>query len=296
VDPALRECLHQILVDAALATLFAVIGLLSLAAGLRWRAGRAPGLVLGAALIQHSVNRLAASVAVRAALGGPLPLWIWVGNVTGYLIAVPWALLLELVVGPGWKSSIRRTWQVFLVYGLGAVLVDVVSGRPGAAGGSSQAALVAVGALVGLANVLGGARIAPELGVMRAGYLVFLALVVHDGLVFLGFLPWRTVSNPFGLLIFVGCLVYTVVTRTLRGQRQLQAIEHEGGRPVAYRRPCCRRRHRVSKERPSRSVTSPPRRLRAIFSSSWTPARAGLGCWWPTSPATASPPPSSPPW
>lgn len=112
----MAECSYQVVVDSALATLFAVIGLLSLAAGLRWRAGRAPGLVLGAALIQHSVNRLAASEAVRAALGGPLPLWIWISNVTGYLIAVPWALLLELVVGTGWRSSIRRTWQVFAVY------------------------------------------------------------------------------------------------------------------------------------------------------------------------------------
>lgn len=80
---------------------------------------------------------------------------------------------------------------------------------------------------MGLANVLGGVRIAPELGVLHTGYLVFLALVVHDGLVFLGFLPWRSVSNPFGLLTFVGCLAYTVVSQTLRGERQLQAIEHE---------------------------------------------------------------------
>lgn len=226
----MSECPYQILVDAALATLFAVIGLLSLAAGLRWRAGRAPALVLGAALIQHSANRLATSMAVRAALGGPLPLWMWVASVTGYLIAVPWALLLELVVGPGWKSSIRRTWQALLVYALGAVLVDVVSGRPGSAGGPYQALLGAGGALVGLTNVLlGGARIAPELGALRAGYFAFLGLVVHDGLVFLGFLPWRPVTNPFGLLIFVASLAYTVMSQTLRGQRQLHAMEQEMG-------------------------------------------------------------------
>jgi len=219
-----------LMADTALATLFAVIGLLSLAAGLRWRGGRAPALVLGAALIQHSANRLATSDALRAALGGPLPLWNWVASVTGYLIAVPWALLLELVVGPGWKATIRRTWQALLVYALGAVLVDLVSGRPGTAAGPYQALLGAGAALVGLTNVLlGGARIAPELGALRASYLAFLGLVVHDGLVFLGFLPWRPVTNPFGLLIFVGGLAYTVMSQTLRGQRQLHAMEQEMG-------------------------------------------------------------------
>lgn len=230
LGPGERARTRQAVVDTAVATLFGAVGLLSLAAGLRWRAGSGPWLVLGAALVQHSLNRLAASETLRAALGGPLPMWIWVQAVTSYLIAVPWALLLELMVGPGWKSTIRRTWQVFLVYGVAAILLDVTSGRPGRAGGATQTVLVAVGALVGLANLaLGGARTSPELSVLRAGYLVFLAMVVHDGFVFLGFLPWPALSNPFGLLIFVGCLVYTVVSRTLRGQRQLQAIEHELG-------------------------------------------------------------------
>jgi serine phosphatase RsbU (regulator of sigma subunit) len=208
------------------ATLFAVVGLLSFATVVRAGARRGPALVLGWAMLQHSLNQLTGSEAFRAALGHQRA-WNWSATLVGYWIAVPWALLLEQVVGPGWKSSIRRTWQVFTISALAAVVFDVVAGRPGAAAGPSRV-IIAAGAAVGLVNLLPGVvRLPPDLRLLRAGYFAFLVLVVHDALSMGGLLPWRRSTGTLGVLVFTGALAYTVVSRTLRGQRELVAIEHE---------------------------------------------------------------------
>jgi serine phosphatase RsbU (regulator of sigma subunit) len=223
-----RDRAREILASAALATLFAITGLLSLAAALRWRAGRLAGVFLGVALLQHGVNVAASSRGLWTAVGGPRQAWIWVAVVTGYLTALPWALLVEQVVGPGWKSSIRRTWQAFAVAAVACIAVDVAGANPGGAAAVMRPVVV-VGALVGLFNLtLGGLRMARDLAVLRLGYLAFMALVVHDYLaVDLGVLPWRTGTGQLGLLVFVASLVYTVVSRALRTQRQLEAIRLE---------------------------------------------------------------------
>ena len=209
-----------------IATLFAVVGLLSFATGVRAGVRRAPALVLAWAMLQHSLNALTGSEAFRAAVGHQRA-WNWIATLIGYWIAVPWALLLEQVVGRGWKSSIRRTWQVFAISALAAIVYDVVAGRPGAAAGPSRV-VIAAGASVGLINLLPGVvRLSPDLRLLRAGYFTFLALVVHDALSIGGLLPWRRGTGTLGVLIFTGALAYTVVSRTLRRQRELLAIEHE---------------------------------------------------------------------
>lgn len=223
-----RARARQILGDAALVMVFVMTGLLAVAAGLRWRGGRVPGLLLGLALLQHGLNAVAGSAPLRTAVGGSVEAWTWVATVTGYLTALPWALLVEQVAGPGWRSSIRRTWQVFAVSAAAAIVFDVVSGTPGASAGAMRPVVVA-GALVGFLNLsLGGLRSARDLRVLRLGYLAFMVLVIHDYLAGdLALLPWRRSTGQLGLLIFVGCLVYTVVSRTLQGQRRLEAIQAE---------------------------------------------------------------------
>jgi serine phosphatase RsbU (regulator of sigma subunit) len=217
----------ELVVATAFATLFAVVGLLSLAVAFRSGGRRVPAFVLAWALLQHSINQLTSSQPLRSALGGRPDAWVWTAAVTGYLIAVPWALLLEEIVGPGWKSSIRRTWQAFAVCAPAAIAFDVATGRPGAAAGPSQF-VIAAGALVGFVNLWPGvARLPPDLRLVRAGYLLFMALVISNTLASAGLLPWHEGVGPLGPLIFIGALAYTVVARTLRRQQELRGIEQE---------------------------------------------------------------------
>jgi phosphoserine phosphatase RsbU/P len=215
------------MIDTSVATLLAAMGLLAVAVGLRWRTGRTAGLLLGIALVQSSVIKLADSAAVRQGLVGSSAAWLWVGALNGYLILIPWTMLVEQVLGRGWGSSLTRIRQVFVVAAVAAISVDLATGRPGTSGPAFQA-LVVVYALVFLVNLtVGPGRLARDLTVLRVGCIIFTAIVIHDALAYLGLLPWRTTSGLVGLLLFVGCLAYTVLSRTLRGQRDLQAIEHE---------------------------------------------------------------------
>jgi serine phosphatase RsbU (regulator of sigma subunit) len=215
------------MIDTAVATLFAAIGLLAIAAGLRWRAGRRAGLLLGLALVQSSVIGLANSPGVREALGGSRNGWMWVGAVAGYLILIPWTMLVEQVLGPGWRSNLTRVRQGVTVAGVAAIVCDLVAGRPGASGPAFQVLVVAYAFVFLLNLTIGPGRVARDLAALRAGCIIFMAIVIHDALAYLGLLPWRRTSGLAGLLIFVGCLAYTVLSRTLRGQRNLQAIEQE---------------------------------------------------------------------
>jgi len=215
------------MIDTAVATLFAAVGLLALAAGLRWRAGRAAALLLGITLIQVSAIKLADSPAVREGLGGSRETWMWAGALNGYLIAVTWTMLVERVLGPGWRSSLTRFRQGFTMAALVAIVWDLVAGHPGVSGPAFQVLIVAF-AVVLLANLTcGPSRRAPDVAVLRAGALISLTVVIHDALAYLGVLPWRTTSGLAAVLVLVGCLAYTVLSRTLRDQRRLHAIEYE---------------------------------------------------------------------
>jgi sigma-B regulation protein RsbU (phosphoserine phosphatase) len=217
----------ELVVNTALATLFVIVGVLSLAAARRWDAARRPGLLLAWAMLQHALNQTLGFASMRSVLGLQAPVWMWVSLVSGYLIAVPWALLVEQLVGRGWHSTIRLTWQVYLGYGLFAIAFDAIRHDPGAAATSAQF-VVAAGAVVGFVNIL-PLSIGPShsLRVLMFGYLAFMVFVIHDTLARAGALPWQRGTGAAGLLIFVTSLAYTVVSRTLAGQRELQAIEHE---------------------------------------------------------------------
>ena len=224
-----RHLAFDIIATTAVATVYAVAGVLALLAAHRWREsrGRMPALLLGWAMLQHAVNQMTGSEPIQRAIGGPAPAALWTALVTAYFIAVPWAMLLERVIGPGWKSSIRRTWQVFLVTAIGCLGFDVVTARPGAALDFSRS-VAGAGAFVGFANLFASKSGLPgQVMLLRVGLLTFLALVVHDALAGPGVLPWQATSGPFGVLIVIGTIGYTALSRMLRGQRELRAIEHE---------------------------------------------------------------------
>jgi serine phosphatase RsbU (regulator of sigma subunit) len=220
---------RDVVLTTAVATIYGVAGLLALAAAWRWREsrGRIPALLLAWAMLQHALNQISATDPLQVALGGPTPLSMWTSIVTGHFVAVPWAMLIERVIGPGWKSTVRRTWQVYMASAAACVIYDIGTANPGAASEVNRA-VVGVGAVVGFANLFFARLGLPsEVVVLRVGILAFMALVVHDAIAGAGLLPWQRGTGPLGVLICVTAIAYTALARTVRGQRELRAMEHE---------------------------------------------------------------------
>lgn len=226
MNPALAR---DIAINAAVITVYAVAGVLALVAAYRWREsrGRVPALLLAWAMLQHAGNVATASDPIQQAFGVPGAVARWTGLISGYFVAVPWAMLLERVLGVGWRASIRRTWQVYLAVAMGCIAYDVWTDTLGAAADVNRV-VVGAGAFVGFANLSFARQGMPQrVLVLRIGLLVFLGLVVHDALAGAGLLPWDAQSGPLSVLIGISAIAYTAVTRTLQGQRELRAMAHE---------------------------------------------------------------------
>jgi sigma-B regulation protein RsbU (phosphoserine phosphatase) len=221
------DVLWPVITTTAVATIYAIGGLLALAAAYRWRdgTGRVPALLLSWALWQHALNQVTALYPLHAAPGAPATLATWISLATSYFIAVPWTILIERMIGPGWKSTLRRTWQVYIIAGTASVIYDVATASPGASLHWNRV-VVGAGAVVGFANLfmtrsLSGRKL------LRVAILVFMALVIHDELAAAGWLPWRGNSGPVGVLICICAIGYTILSRTIRDQRELRTIELE---------------------------------------------------------------------
>jgi serine phosphatase RsbU (regulator of sigma subunit) len=215
------------LVEAtAIITIYALVGIVAFGAGIRIKGrGRAPTLLLAWAMLQHAVNEVSGGPVGR--VFGASPALAWAGLVTGYFIAVPWALVLERMLGRGWRSSIRLTALAFILSAAGCLLVDIVSGTRGLAAGFNRL-VVAAGAAVAFAHLFAMKRTAfARLTVVRIGILIFMALVVHDTLVAAALLPWRVQSGAWAVLIGVVGIGYTVIAETMRRRNELHAVEHE---------------------------------------------------------------------
>jgi hypothetical protein len=218
---------RDLVTTTAIVTVYALVGVVAVGAGIRLSGrGRAPTLLLAWAMLQHAVNELAGGP-IPGSLGSTNAAFTWIGVVTGYFIAVPWALLLERMLGRGWHSTIRLTAAVFVTFAVGCTVFDAIIGGPGRAAGVNRT-VVAVGAAVAFGHLWamrGGD--ASRLKLMRAGILLFMALVVHDALVRAGALPWPVESGAWAVLICVAAIAYTVVGETMRRRRELQDVEHE---------------------------------------------------------------------
>jgi hypothetical protein len=112
---------------------------------------------------------------IRAALGGSTKGWNFLTAFLTHLINVPTGLFLESLIGPGWKDSIRRTWQVQGAYAIVAIGTDLVLRRPGAAMGPNDT-IVLAGMIVWVGNLWRyRQRLAPILAARGVALAIVLA-------------------------------------------------------------------------------------------------------------------------
>jgi phosphoserine phosphatase RsbU/P len=175
----------------------------------------------------YGLRLLALQTSVRAAFGGPARPWIFASVFVTYIINVPGGLFIEGLVGPGWKQSIRRVWQVQALYAIAAIAIDLGADRPAAAM-APNSAIVLFGVIVWLTNLWAYRDRLPPLfksHVIAVGATVFILFVINQN-VGRPLVPSTNVE-PVGVFVFLVCLGYAVVGSVFAREAALLAVNRE---------------------------------------------------------------------
>ncbi len=211
-----------------LGALLVAVGLLALAAGaLRRRRGELFVVAFGAFSLLYGLRLLAETATLELLLdASPAVMWRLRVGIT-YVLPVPAFLAFEQFLGPGWRSSLRRVWQVFVVVAVAAFAADAITGVTGVAIPAASA-LVIAGVAVTIANLFRRDLLAvPGMRIVLVGFVVFGVVAINANLEGLGLVPWRLDLEPVGFLFLVGCLGWAAARRFFANERQLASIEQE---------------------------------------------------------------------
>jgi phosphoserine phosphatase RsbU/P len=219
-----RADLGQILLGA----LFLSVGLaVLLLAGLRRRFKDLSLVFFGLCGVLYGVRLFSSSGATPLLFDVPPVLWSYLTAFITYVMPVPFVVFLEQFMGRGWKSSIRRMWQLQLLYAVVAIPLSSIRHNPWEAI-SLNSPLVLLMIVVIFGNLIRMVpRMTGELKLTWAGATIFMIFILNANLVQRNLLPWRWTAEPIGLLIFICFLGYAVAHRFFTNEKQLLAIEQE---------------------------------------------------------------------
>jgi sigma-B regulation protein RsbU (phosphoserine phosphatase) len=226
---AIREALRHDALSAPIGFVLLGLGIAAGALALaRRKNGGLPLFYLSLSTTLYALRLLADTWTVGLLYSPPQPAWQKLVNGITYVLPVPAFLFFERVIGPGWRSSIRRLWQVHAGLALVAIPWEIVSPAAGALLGLYRG-LVLVGITVTLANLFlpGQARKIPDLELLRWSFLVLGVFIILENLRALGLTPWRDNAEPLGFLAFNCGLGVIAARRIFDAQERLASIRQE---------------------------------------------------------------------
>lgn len=193
----------------------------------RGRKGELAPVYFGAFAGIYGIRLLAATDLVALASDAPAFLLSRIVAFCTYLINIPSVLFFEQFFGWGWKSAIRRLWQIQLVYAVAAIGTDLATGGIGVLM-FLNAYLVLLMMAVALAHVLWPReQEVPEARIFRSSFLILALFVVNENLEGAGLVPWRLGVEGVGFFLFLCGMAYALGRRVLRTERKLVAVERE---------------------------------------------------------------------
>lgn len=227
LDRAAASPVREDAIDIALGFVLFIIGTIAFAASLIRRRGDVLALrAFGAFTLLYGA-RLIVDSSLPRFFGATVRGTEFMEAFITYVIPVAgWALPLRLI-GNGWKSSLR--WQVlaFAIFAPIGIISDLVTGRPASLENVNNV-LVVIGGLNIVFNLLRPEhRRSPELRIVLAGTLVFMAFALNNNLINLGVLPWDFDEEAPGFVVFVAALGFAATRAFVRGERESLAIENE---------------------------------------------------------------------
>jgi hypothetical protein len=216
-----------IVLAAGSVLLFAGVGALAFGASRAAVRDRTPLWVATFSAL-YAIRLLAGAELVLDVFVIPELVAIHIREAINYLILAPLAVAAWLLFAPD-SRLVRALWQLDVVYSVVGVLVDVVTGRPGAlsplnplAVGINFAVLLPL-----LARQFRGATWTTGRAAAATGLLVFVALAALE--TFVGrsvFVPGVNLE-PVGMMAFIAGLGWFVGERIVNGERRLVAVSQE---------------------------------------------------------------------
>jgi sigma-B regulation protein RsbU (phosphoserine phosphatase) len=216
---------RQDIYEIIFGTLLSIIGLALIALSLlRWKANDLSLISFGMLCFLYGAR----TRAFEFLFDIPLPVWSYMAWFITYLVPIPAWFFSEQFLGKGWKSSIRRLWQIQIVFSITAILVGVYLQKPHAAWTANNI-MVIIGIVVVLSNFFQPTLLwSRELKVLRFGFFLLAAMGLIQNIAPL-LKKGTEISylEGLGLIIFIGCLGYAVAHRLFQNEKELIAISRE---------------------------------------------------------------------
>lgn len=192
------------------------------------RSRRHPAVpAFGAGLCIYGLRVLADLESFRSATPVPAIVWDHTWPICVYFQPVVAFVFVEHYWGAGLYSAFRWIWQLHLVFAIAAAGIDVATRTPTAALDSHLLLVIVWMFILLLHIVVGRMRTSPEDHAFLASTLLLVAIIVHDALVGLEVFRWGVSLEPLGVLIWIGCLGYALVRRTMNNELRLAALDAE---------------------------------------------------------------------
>jgi len=202
-----------------------IVGLVAVGLALyRWRVNDLSLISFGVFCFIYGARTPAFQFLVDA----PLIFWAYWHWILTYFTPVPAYIFFEEFMGKGWKSSMRRIWQLQIVFAIMAALTDVNLRSPGAAIIANNVIAIVGMLVVGINLFRPSLQMNRELRVLRSGIVIFGITALYANIAPL-LTPGYEIKDlePFGFLVFLGCLVYIVAYRFFRNEKDLITIGQE---------------------------------------------------------------------
>jgi phosphoserine phosphatase RsbU/P len=211
--------------EIILGTFMIIIGLVTVAFALyRWAPNDLSLISFGVFCFFYGAR----SDAFQFIVDPPFLFWSYWRWFLTYLTPLPVWIFFEQFIGKGWKSSIRRIWQIQILFVIVAVLVGLILRSPSAAKEANNVMSILGILVVGINLFRPGLGMTKELLALKYGGAVWAVLALYENIAPL-MTPGYYVANiePYGQFVFLGCLAYIVADRFFQNEKDLIAITHD---------------------------------------------------------------------
>lgn len=229
VTPLTPAELRWELAGVALGFILLSVGLAATAVFFFRRGSDLTLVYFGSATILYALRMLFGEGIIRLLFPIGNSVWNHLILLIDCFIAVPFTLFLTQIVEPRWKNTLRWLVAVQLAFGIVRLTFTLLKIGERAVKAGNNVLIIFFCVLIAVYYVFSrpDRRKSRETTIAFAGLIVFVIFAVEGNLADLKLLPSHRPIEPIGFLIFVCCLGYVTVHRTLAREERLLAINKE---------------------------------------------------------------------